>query len=227
MLKLEKEEYSDYAKGFYTSQLDNIAKVFASPSDTVTLSDFARRSIASMEQNKEVEYNLAQDKKNITPSSTESSKPELAQEKTDEIEKASGEQPDDPSYQEILDTFREGLEGDSLQDEKSVQKDADSVKTAGAGPEIFSADSTEDHSENESSEKDNSSSDENNDLSTEKEKKIELAQAEDPPKVEDNASGNSSNPSSGAEGAGGAQSSILGSFGMVPVAAGWTRPVSL
>ena len=36
VLKLEKEEYSDYAKGFYTSQLDNIAKVFASPSDTVT-----------------------------------------------------------------------------------------------------------------------------------------------------------------------------------------------
>ena len=170
-----KEEYSDYAKGFYTSQLDNIAKVFASPSDTVTLSDFARGSLASMEKNKQVEYNLAQDKKNIAPNSAESLKRELAKEKTDEIEKASGEQPDDPSYKEILDTFREGLEGDSLQDEKSVQKDPDSVKTAGASSEIFSADSSEDHSEKESSEKGNSSSDGANDLSTEKEDKIELA----------------------------------------------------
>ena len=219
VLKLEKEEYSDYAKGFYTSQLDNIAKVFASPSDTVTLSDFARRSLASMEKNKQVEYNLAQDKKNIAPNSAESLKRELAKEKTDEIEKASGEQPDDPSYKEILDTFREGLEGDSLQDEKSVQKDPDSVKTAGASSEIFSADSSEDHSEKESSEKGNSSSDGTNDLSTEKEDKIELAQAEDSPKGEESASGNSSNPPSGAEAAGGAQSSIFGSIGMMPAAA--------
>ena len=48
ILKLEKEDYSDYSRGFYTSQIDNLAKVFAAPSTTVSLTAHAKNSIASM-----------------------------------------------------------------------------------------------------------------------------------------------------------------------------------
>ena len=51
-LELEKQDYSDYAKGFYTSQLDNLAKAFAVPSNTASLTEFAEQSIASMKEKK-------------------------------------------------------------------------------------------------------------------------------------------------------------------------------
>ena len=52
VLKLEKQEYSDYAKGFYTSQVNNIAKVFAAPSETASLTDIAKRDIASLKEHR-------------------------------------------------------------------------------------------------------------------------------------------------------------------------------
>ena len=50
ILKVEKQGYSDYAKGFYTSQVDNIAKVFATSSETASLTDIAKREIASLKE---------------------------------------------------------------------------------------------------------------------------------------------------------------------------------
>ena len=50
ILKVEKQGYSDYAKGFYTSQIDNIAKVFATSPETVSLTDIAKREIASLKE---------------------------------------------------------------------------------------------------------------------------------------------------------------------------------
>ena len=50
ILKVEKQGYSDYAKGFYTSQIDNIAKVFATSSETASLTDIAKREIASLKE---------------------------------------------------------------------------------------------------------------------------------------------------------------------------------
>ena len=55
------------------------------------------------------------------------------------IEKATGKDGTEPTYQEILDTFREGLEKDELEDEKSVQKEIepDVVKTAEADSKLY------------------------------------------------------------------------------------------
>ena len=50
ILKVEKQGYSDYAKGFYTSQIDNIAKVFATSPETASLTDIAKREIASLKE---------------------------------------------------------------------------------------------------------------------------------------------------------------------------------
>ena len=63
VLKLEKEDYSDYSRGFYTSQLDNLAKVFAAPTRTVSLTDHAKNSIASMKLDATARPELARKKK--------------------------------------------------------------------------------------------------------------------------------------------------------------------
>ena len=62
--RLEKQDYSDYANGFYTSQLDNLAKAFVVPSNTATLTEFAEQSIASMKQDKD-EESVLQKKKTL------------------------------------------------------------------------------------------------------------------------------------------------------------------
>ena len=83
---------------------------------------------------------------------------------------------EEPTYQEILDTFREGLEKKELEDEKSVQKqvDPDVVKTAEVGSELYSSE------EPGSKKEDGSNTVEDSPGSEElkPEEKIELAQAE-------------------------------------------------
>ena len=54
VLKLEKQDYNDYAKGFYTGQLDNIAKIFATPVNDASLAEVAKRGIESIERESEV-----------------------------------------------------------------------------------------------------------------------------------------------------------------------------
>ena len=138
VLKLEKQDYSDYARGFYTSQLDNLAKAFAVPSNTASLTEFAKQNIASMKLEKEEAERIAKEDSNETVNgkSTKSAR-QAEQEKADDIEKASGDNTKEPSYQEILDTFRKGLEGESLEPDKSVKKEADVVKTAKADSEFY------------------------------------------------------------------------------------------
>ena len=60
-------------------------------------------------------------------------------EKVDEIEKASGANSDEPTYQEILDTFKKGLESEELENDQSVQKEADVIQTAEANSKVFPA----------------------------------------------------------------------------------------
>ena len=219
VLKLEKQEYSDYAKGFYTSQVDNIAKVFAAPSETASLTDIARRDIASLKEQQSQSEQLVQREEEINEkNSIQSAKKNLEQEdESSFIEKATGKDGTEPTYQEILDTFREGLEKDELEDEKSVQKEIepDVVKTAEAGSELYS-------SEEPGSKKSEDGSNTVEEISgggeSKTEEKIELAQA-DSPAVGKEAPGQST-PGTGAEGAGAATgaTSVLGSVAMVPVA---------
>ena len=92
-----------------------------------------------------------------------------------QLERMAGE----PTYQEILDTFREGLEKDELEDEKSVQKEIepDVVKTAEADSELYS-------SEEPGSKKSEDGSNTVEEISgggeSKTEEKIELAQADSP-----------------------------------------------
>ena len=124
VLKLEKQDYSDYARGFYTSQLDNLAKAFAVPSNTASLTEFAKQNIASMKLEKEEAERIAKEGSNETVNgkSVKSARQQPEQEKADDIEKASGDNTKEPSYQEILDSFRKGLEGESLEPDKSVKR---------------------------------------------------------------------------------------------------------
>ena len=66
VLKLEKQDYSDYARGFYTSQLDNLAKAFTVPSNTAGLTEFAEQSIASMKREKDEAKRIAKEDSNET-----------------------------------------------------------------------------------------------------------------------------------------------------------------
>ena len=138
VLKLEKQDYSDYAKGFYTSQLGNLAKAFAVPSNTAHLTEFAEQSLASMRREKDEVKRIAKEDSKETPDEkfTKSAR-QAEQETADNIEKASGDTTKEPSYQEILDTFRKGLEGESLEPDKSVKKEADVVKTAKADSNFY------------------------------------------------------------------------------------------
>ena len=219
VLKLEKQEYSDYANGFYTSQVDNIAKVFATPSETASLTDIARRDIASLKDQQAQSEQVVQREEEINEkNSIQSAKKNLEQEdESSFIEKATGKDGTEPTYQEILDTFREGLEKDELEDEKSVQKEIepDVVKTAEAGSELYSSEEPGSKKRKMGQPVEESSGG----GESKTEEKIELAQA-DSPGVEKEAPGQST-PATGAEGAGAATgpTSIFGSVAMVPVAA--------
>ena len=59
--RLEKQDYSDYANGFYMSQLDNLAKAFVVPSKTARLTEFAEQNIASMKQEKDEAERIAKE----------------------------------------------------------------------------------------------------------------------------------------------------------------------
>jgi len=215
VLKLEKEDYSDYARGFYTSQLGNLAKAFAVPSNTARLTEFAEQSIAFMKQGKDEAKRIVKEDSNATPDEkfTKSAR-QTEQEKADDIEKASGDNAKEPSYQEILDTFRKGLEGESLEPDKSVKKEADVVKTAKADSNFYPAEQN--------------SSEKNQDIAeaveggvgeeTVSEERVDLAQADSPDTPESSSGESSSAPSSGAEAAASAPTSVFGSIAMVPVA---------
>ena len=213
--RLEKQDYSDYARGFYTSQLDNLAKAFAVPSKTARLTEFAEQNIASMKQEKDEAERIAKEDNNETTGEkfTKSAR-QAEQEKADDIEKASGDNTKEPSYQEILDTFRKGLESDSLDNDKSVKKEADVVKTAKADSEFYpSEQNTSDKNQDAiESEQGGGVSDE-----TFSEERVDLAQADTPDTPEKSSSQSSSAPSSGAEAAASAPTSVFGSIAMVPV----------
>ena len=224
VLKLEKQDYSDYARGFYTSQLDNLAKAFTVPSNTAGLTEFAEQSIASMKREKDEAKRIAkEDSKEIPDEKFTKNAKQAEQEKADDIEKASGDNAKEPSYQEILDTFRKGLEGEPLEPDKSAKKEADVVKTAKADSNFYPAEQN--------------SPEKNQDIveaaegsvadSTVSEERVDLAQA-DPPDTPESSSGESSSaPSSAAEAAASAPTSIFGSIAMVPVAAvGLTQVVN-
>ena len=151
ILKLEKEDYSDYSRGFYTSQLDNLAKVFATPTRTASLTDHAKNSLASKKLDATARSELARNKE-ITEEENKKCSKELVPEKVDDIEKASGANSDEPTYQEILDTFKKGLESEELENDQSVQKEPDVIQTAEANSKVFPAQDAMEKSNEESPE---------------------------------------------------------------------------
>ena len=82
---------------------------------------------------------LARNKEITEEEGTKSARQELAPEKVDEIEKASGDESGEPTYQEILDTFKKGLEAEELENDQSVQKEPDVIQTAEANSKVFPA----------------------------------------------------------------------------------------
>ena len=219
ILKVEKQGYSDYAKGFYTSQVDNIAKVFATSSETASLTDIAKREIASLKEQRTQPEQVVQTEEEINErTSIQSARKNFEQEdESIDIEKATGNDTKEPTYQEILETFRDELEK-NLEDEKSVQKevDPDVVKTAELGSDLnFSEEPGSTKKEDGSNAVDDGSGSEE----LKSEEKIELAQAESPG-VEKEVPSQAS-PATGAEATGAATgpTSIFGSVAMVPVAA--------
>ena len=101
-----------------------------------------------------------------------------------------------------------------MDNDKSVQKEADVVKTAKADSEFYP-------SEQNSSEKNQDAIEpEQGGVSDEivSEERVDLAQADTPDTPESSSSQSSSAPSSGAEAAASAPTSVFGSIAMVPVA---------
>ena len=225
VLKLEKQDYIDYSRGFYTSQVDNIAKVFSGPTTTISLTNFAKQPIPASQVGLTARQEST-DKQDLTEEYTKKSARESDPEKTDEIEKASGSPSKEPTYQEILDTFEKGLQDNPLENDKSVKKEADVLKTAEANPENFPSQSQpelKDNQQFDTEQVENASS--NADLPLKSEDPIELAQADaqGAEKNTANQANTTSTAPSGAEAAANAAasapSSIFGSIAMVPVAA--------
>ena len=221
--RLEKQDYSDYSNGFYMSQLDNLAKAFVVPSNKATLTEFAEQSIASIKKDSDLRKSLVKQEDVTEERTIKNARQESEPEKAEDIEKASGEGSEEPSYQEILDTFRKGLESDSLDNDKSVQKEADVVKTAKANSEFYPAE------QNSSENNPDAIEAEQGGVSDEivSEERVDLAQADSSETTESSSSQSSSAPSSGAEAAASAPTSVFGSIAMVPVAAvGLTKVVN-
>ena len=179
VLKLEKQEYSDYAKGFYTSQLDNIAKVFIAPSETASLTDIAKRGIASLqEQQAQSEQVVQREEESKEKNSIQSARKNLGEEdEFSDIEKAAGKDGTEPTYQEILETFRDDLEKDDLKEDKSVQKEIDPevVKTAEADSEFYPS---EEPASKKKENRSNTAEESSGSKELKPEETIELAQAE-------------------------------------------------
>ena len=193
---------------------------FATSPETVSLTEIAKREIASLKEQQAQPEQVVQREEEINEKkSIQSARKNFEQEdESIDIEKATGKDAEEPTYQEILDTFREGLEKKELEDEKSVQKqvDPDVVKTAEVGSDLnFSEEPGSKKKEDGSNTVDDSPGSEE----LKSEEKIELAQAESP-SVEKEVPSQAS-PATGAEAAGAATgpTSIFGSVAMVPVAA--------
>ena len=162
---------------------------------------------------------LARNKEITEEGGTKSARQELAPEKVDEIEKASGDESGEPTYQEILDTFKKGLEAEELENDQSVQKEPDVIQTAEANSKVFPAQDAMENSNEESLEIKENLEPANSAEDALDEETVELAQADTPKAEESSSSNQSSSPSSGAEAAATGPSSIFGSVAMVPVAA--------
>ena len=82
VLKLEQEDYSDFSRGFYSGQLDNIAKVFTNPTNTTTLTDFANKSIASMRLESRQTDAVAQNENEVNSKTSKSARQDVVQKET-------------------------------------------------------------------------------------------------------------------------------------------------
>ena len=158
---------------------------------------------------------VAQNENEVNSKTSKSARQDVVPKGDDDLEKASGDKKEEPSYREILDSLQEGFEDKPSDNDQSVQKDTDVVKTAQAGSEIYPAEGNENDAKKdleqnaEAGEKSNPGSKEN----------VELAQA-DTSKGNESSSSQSSSPApTGAEAAASAPGSVFGSIAMVPVAA--------
>ena len=98
-----------------------------------------------------------------------------------------------PTYQEILDTFKKGLEAEELENDQSVQKEADVIQTAEANSKVFPAQDAMEKSNEESEIEENLQEPANSVENALDDETVELAQA-DTPKAEESSSSNQSFP---------------------------------
>ena len=212
----DSEAVTPFSKGFYTAQVDYIAKVF-DESSNIQLAKFTKESLQKPNLVETTSTTLSELGENLeNPESKPANEPET-------IKKASGDQ-SEPTYREIIEKFKGEMGEDQLIDvDSEIKEESEVIKTAKIESSLDANDSSNNTEDLEVKEK-SSKSFENKDIPDvgNSKENIELADAGSSGAESSQSPPSTSGAEAGGGGAGAAgstTSSVFGSIGIAPVAA--------